>query len=151
MARTEGFWNNVGGYIKTIFPTGVDILINGLNKYLNFNSLSGAAGYGFRDNNGVMEFKDSAGDWQTFVGGVASDFLKTDQTVPQTQIIMPHLVNSQPSFGYTDGKLTTVTYANGFVKTISYNVDGTVDTIDYDGQFVKTLNWSGGVLDNITT
>jgi len=66
MARTEGFWNNVGNHIKTIFPSGVDILVNGLNKYINFNAVSGVSGYGFRDNNGVMEFKDAAGSWQPF-------------------------------------------------------------------------------------
>lgn len=69
MARTEGFWNNVGNHIKTIFPSGVDILVNGLNKYINFNAVSGVAGYGFRDNNGVMEYKDAAGDWQPFGTG----------------------------------------------------------------------------------
>lgn len=71
MARTEGFWNNVGNHIKTIFPSGVDILVNGLNKYINFNAVSGVAGYGFRDNNGVMEYRDAAGAWTPFSSGVS--------------------------------------------------------------------------------
>lgn len=66
MARTDNFWDKVGGYIKSIFPAGVDILVNGLNKYINFNSVSGSTGYGFRDNNGVMEFKDASGAWVSF-------------------------------------------------------------------------------------
>lgn len=68
MARTEDFWETgVGGtYLQTIAPLGFDILINGTNKYLNFNSTSGSTGYGFRDNNGVMEVKDDAGSWTAF-------------------------------------------------------------------------------------
>lgn len=65
MARTDSYWETVdeGGYIKTIAPAGYDILINGTNKYLNFNTLNGSTGYGFRDNNGTMEVKNSGGAW----------------------------------------------------------------------------------------
>ena len=66
MARTDNFWDKVGGYIKSIFPSGVDILVNGINKYINFNAVSGSTGYGFRDNGGVMEFKDATGAWVAF-------------------------------------------------------------------------------------
>lgn len=63
MARTSNFWDTIGTYLKTTSPSGYDILINGTNKYLNFNLLSGSSGYGFRDNAGTLEFKDSGGNW----------------------------------------------------------------------------------------
>jgi hypothetical protein len=65
MARTDEIWDNGidETYIKTSSPTGYNVLINGQDKYLNFNTLSGLAGYGFRDNSGVIEFKNSAGAW----------------------------------------------------------------------------------------
>lgn len=65
MARTEDLWQTgVGGtYIQTISPSGYDVLINGSNKYLNFNTLVGSSGYGIRDNAGVMEMKNSGGAW----------------------------------------------------------------------------------------
>ncbi len=33
------------------------------NAYLNFGAATGSAGYGFRDNAGVMEFKNTGGTW----------------------------------------------------------------------------------------
>lgn len=65
MARTNDVWETgVGGtYIQTIDPAGYDILINGTSKYLNFNTTVGSTGYGFRDNAGSMEFKNSGGAW----------------------------------------------------------------------------------------
>ena len=65
MARTDTPWEmgDDETYIKTIAPLGYNILINGLNKYLNFNNLVGSSGYGIRDNSGVMEFKNSGGAW----------------------------------------------------------------------------------------
>lgn len=45
MARRDELWNIVNGtYIKTIKPTGYDVLINGTDKYLNFGSISGTSG-----------------------------------------------------------------------------------------------------------
>ncbi len=36
------------------------------SSYLNWGTLSGSNGYGFRDNNGTMEYKNSGGSWQGF-------------------------------------------------------------------------------------
>jgi hypothetical protein len=64
-ARTDNTWQYgpTGSYLMTTQPTGLDILINGLNHYLNFGVFSGFGGYGFRDNGGTMEFKNSGGSW----------------------------------------------------------------------------------------
>lgn len=69
MARTDSKWNKIGTHIESVDPQGVDILVNGTNKYINFNTLVGSLGYGFRDNNGVMEFKNDGGAWATFGAG----------------------------------------------------------------------------------
>jgi len=37
-----------------------DVIISGSSRYLNFDTSSGAAGYGFRDHSGVIEYKDSS-------------------------------------------------------------------------------------------
>ena len=48
----------------------------GDDQYLNFNSsdateiIQGAAGFGFRNDSGTLEFKNSGGAWTTFGGGV---------------------------------------------------------------------------------
>lgn len=78
-ARTDAVWDNFGTYMKTTSPTGLNVLINGLSKYINFNSTVGSGGYGFRDNAGTMEFKDSGGSWAAFgtgSGGGVSDWYK---------------------------------------------------------------------------
>jgi hypothetical protein len=62
-ARTDGVWNDHNTYLSTVFSAGRNILINGSNKYLNFNTTSGSSGYGFRDNSGSVEFKHSGGSW----------------------------------------------------------------------------------------
>lgn len=66
MARTEGQWQKG---ISLITPSeNVPILLR--NEYLNFGGdLIGETGYGFRDNAGVMEFKDSGGSWGGFGTG----------------------------------------------------------------------------------
>lgn len=75
MGRRDEVWENrAGGYIE-MPGTGYDVLINGTDRYLNFNTLSGNTGYGIRDNGGVMEVKSSGGSWLpvgTGSGAVAS-------------------------------------------------------------------------------
>lgn len=64
MARTEDTWQiRNGTYIEPSSVLGWDILIKGSNRYLNFDTLSGSTGYGFRDNAGTIEFKNSGGSW----------------------------------------------------------------------------------------
>ncbi len=63
-ARTSDVWQErLGSYIETTWPEGRDILINGVNKYLNFGTDSGSSGYGIRDNAGTIECKDDGGAW----------------------------------------------------------------------------------------
>lgn len=72
MARTNDVWETGGDgtYIQTIgSPNGYDVLINGSNHYINFDSVVGTSGYGFRDNSGIMEFKNSGGTWTAIGSG----------------------------------------------------------------------------------
>lgn len=39
-------------------------ILSGTNRYLNFGDGAGETGYGIRDNNGTMEFKNSGASWQ---------------------------------------------------------------------------------------
>lgn len=66
MARTEGQWQKG---ISLITPSeNVPILLR--NEYLNFGGdLIGETGYGFRDNAGVMQVKNSGGSWANFGAG----------------------------------------------------------------------------------
>lgn len=96
--RKDEVWGvgDTGLYIQTNNPLGYDVLINGFNKYLNFNMVSGVAGYGFRDNGGIMEFKNNGGVWAPITGGGGSGFVLTvtgdlpifvDNTDPENPVI----------------------------------------------------------------
>lgn len=70
MAREDKAWVHIAGYFKTNGGSaGVDILIAGSSHYLNFGTLSGTTGYGFRDNAGTMQVKNSGGAWANFGSG----------------------------------------------------------------------------------
>lgn len=71
-ARTSVDWVNLSGtsYIQPNFGTaGLDLLILGANRYENFNTITGASGYGFRDNGGTMQWKNSGGSWANIGSG----------------------------------------------------------------------------------
>lgn len=69
-ARTGEIWvERFGQWVELVWNEGRDILIQGTNRYLNFGNTSGSGGYGFRDNAGNMEFKDSSGSWTDFGAG----------------------------------------------------------------------------------
>lgn len=72
MARTNDVWETAGDgtYIQTIgTPNGYDLLIYGTNHYINFGTTAGVNGYGFRDNGGTMQWKNSGGSWQNIGTG----------------------------------------------------------------------------------
>lgn len=93
MARRDVTWEvRNWTYIETSNPNWYDVLINGTNKYLNFNMISWDLWYGFRDNNGVMEYKDNWGDWTPFSWGwwwwvTWDNIYNTDWTLTANRIL----------------------------------------------------------------
>ena len=65
------------------FPPAVQLAVNQLitgvtpfnpirltaSAYANWGTTTGSSGYGIRDNSGTLQFKNSGGSWQDFVGG----------------------------------------------------------------------------------
>ena len=47
-------------------------LLEGASRYLNFGTATGTSGYGFRDNAGAVEFKNSGGSWTGIGSGSGS-------------------------------------------------------------------------------
>jgi len=61
MARRDSVWQiRYWTYIETSSDWWYDILVNWINRYINFNNVSGTSWYWFRDNAWVMEYKN---DW----------------------------------------------------------------------------------------
>ena len=104
MARTNDLWETINGgtAIQTIAPNGYDLLINGLSKYLNFNSVVGTTGYGIRDNGGVIQVKNSGGAWANIgvSGGLPSELVATG-TINGSNTVFTFV--SQPQYIISDG------------------------------------------------
>lgn len=83
-AREDEVWQErLSSYIETIWSEGRDVLINGVNKYLNFGSESGSGGYGFRDLAGTIQFKNEGGAW-TAIGTGSGTVTQINTTYPVT-------------------------------------------------------------------
>ena len=142
MARTDDQWEpgDDDTYIKTTKDVGYNVLLNGTNKYLNFNNLSGSSGYGFRDNSGTMEFKNSGGSWGSMVGYVSA-YSNTTYTPVQTQNYTSGYfhgilkVNNKFFMGGRDGKLTVINAPDTDLTNVTYVVvagSGYLDNMVYD-------------------
>lgn len=145
MARTESFFQpGIGGtYLETISPTGYDILINGSNKYLNFNASVGSTGYGFRDSSGSMEFKNSGGAWEGILGSATAGttYLKLDQTTPQLLSGVLNLV--QP----TTSAIVLGDVSGNARGTQSIDIQAFRSAVDYvvSGAYSTSVGWNNKV------
>lgn len=119
MARVSGLWKKVGDSIETAFPGGVDLLIKGLDRYINFGFDQGPSGYGLRDNGGTLQFKDSSGAWSNFGSLVPTSF----------ETVANNLDPSGAILTYTGDDLTTVTYVDGVIKTFNYTGDNLTSVV----------------------
>ena len=130
MRRDELWTSRVGGYIEPIGPNGFDILIKGTDRYINFNTLSGSTGYGFRDNNGVMQWKNSSGSWAdiTAGGGVTDHSALTNLNWSTAG----HIMDADLEFEKTANRairIKAVTTPSTIGKTLSiYGGDGNGNT-----------------------
>jgi len=71
-SRTASVWNQRSTYLEPNKSTGLDLLVKGIDKYINFNTTTGSLGYGFRDNSGAVEYKNSGGAWAGVGSGGSS-------------------------------------------------------------------------------
>lgn len=110
------------------------------NNYLNFGSQAGSDGYGIRDNNGFVQFRDSSGTWKDI--GAAS-LEGSGSSVEQIQDIVGDMFTSNSETNITttyvdnDGKITLVASAAGGNSTTgSLEVSGGFLGIDLTGSFI---------------
>ena len=154
MARTEGQWEKKVGssFIQTVRNVA-GILLRGTNRYINFGSVTGDTGYGFRDNNGVLEYRNSSGAW-TAMG--AAEIAATFETVNKNISAYPYVIN------YTlSDDIDTIVYttpSGSITKTFNYDGGGALASIVLSGSglpsglsiLTKTLSYTTGQLTGVT-
>jgi len=168
----DPIYNTTGSYSGTVYGINYDPVVTsstGLthlsfrasagnmlvpaSSYINFGTTSGSSGYGFRDNGGTMEFKNSAGSW-TPIGDanvkqvkvtVSSAELLASFTTPKTliaapgagyyiQIISCEMFLDYNSAAYVDGGGggVTIDYVNSLsTLTGIFSISSTSDTMSF--------------------
>jgi hypothetical protein len=165
--RTESYWQpRYNSYIET--TNDYNILINGVNRYLNFYNQSGESGYGFRDNGGTLQYKDSGGSWSD-VSASMGDLSDVDLTNIADNKILKYNSTSG-DFEIADDQDTTYTssdFDHGDLQGLgdddhtqylladgSRNINNKVDfNSEYDIGTVSsntTIDWSNGQNQKIT-
>jgi hypothetical protein len=139
MARTESQWQDKDGHVESIWPEGRDVLIKGINRYLNFAINSGPDGYGIRDNNGVIEFKNDEGEWTA----LGSGGLQPGDNISELNNDAGYLTDliNRESLDITrdvNGYIEEVEYAGG--RTITVSRTGNFITSKTDGVNTWTYN-----------
>lgn len=112
MARRDSVWQiRYSTYIETSSDWWYDILVNWINRYLNFNDVSGTSWYWFRDNAGVMEYKNDWwvrsifswwGGWWTVDSIVPWTNIDVDSTDPANPIVTTTPSGSDKQLQFND-------------------------------------------------
>jgi len=90
-----------------------DVILSGVGRYLNFGLTPGEDGYGLRDNNGLLEFKNAGSSWQSF-GGIIQQYVISNPGSFDTAI--EQYLNENPPQGSSQS-LSCTTAANNFGGT----------------------------------
>jgi hypothetical protein len=99
---------NAGLSVNALAVFG-NAIISGTSRYLNFNTTVGDTGYGIRDNNGAMEFKNASGAWAP----IASSSSTASPTHGGITYAIPGTYSFTVPAGITSIKVTAVGAGGG--------------------------------------
>ncbi len=130
MSRTEGQWIKGIGFISP--NENIPILLR--NSYLNFGgSVIGDAGYGFRDNGGIMQYKNLSGAWTDFSAGGGSGMFVEIPTGTVNSSNLNFTVTVVPKFIITDTGI--------YIENFGYTRSGFNITMDlFPNTFIRAYS-----------
>lgn len=131
-------YSNKRGRVEFITHNGtaeemlMSLVNDGTIKYLNLDSTNhGTSGYGIRDNNGTLQYKNSGGDWANIGGGGG-----TTITGAATTIDTENLTVSRALASDANGKVavsgvtsTELGHVSGVTSAIQTQLDGKQSTL----------------------
>lgn len=100
------------------------------SSYHNYGTTSGSSGYGFRDNAGTMEFKNSAGSWTAFGsgGGIGGSTGSTDNSILRADGTGGVTLQSSGLIIDDNGDITWLSSLSGASRT--FTAEGSASNID---------------------
>jgi hypothetical protein len=126
-------------------------VVFGTNRYLNFDTASGSNGYGFRDNGGVIQWKNSGGSWANITGG-GGTFNGDYYSLTSLPTLFDGDYNSLSNTPYIPQDLSDLADNNGLIKydlseltdnngllTAGWDLTGNSGT-DPDTNFIGTID-----------
>ena len=142
-------YSNKRGRVEFITHNGTaeEILLSLVNdgdiKYLNLDSTNhGTSGYGIRDNDGTLQYKNSGGNWANIGGGGG-----TTITGAATTIDTENLTVSRALASDANGKVavsgvtsTELGHVSGVTSAIQTQLDGKQSTLTFNAPSTNNAN-----------
>ena len=136
-------YSNKRGRVEFITHNGtaeemlLSLVNDGTIKYLNLDSSNhGTSGYGIRDNNGTLQYKNSGGDWANITSGGGGG--GTTITGAATTIDTENLTVSRALVSDSNGKVAVSTttstelgHVSGVTSAIQTQLNGKQDTLTF--------------------
>ena len=143
-------YSNKRGRIEFITHNGtaeemlLSLVNDGTIKYLNLDSSNhGTSGYGIRDNNGTLQYKNSGGDWANITSGGGG----TTITGAATTIDTENLTVSRALASDANGKVavsgvtsTELGHVSGVTSAIQTQLDGKQSTLTFNAPSTNNAN-----------
>jgi hypothetical protein len=130
-----------GGSATTTFTASGNVL-HPASGYINFGATEGTSGYGFRDNSGTLEFKNSGGTWQgvtTATSGPSFLVNKSGTTQTVTAGVLTLMTWSAEDFDTNNNFASnrfTPTIAGKYLVTFAVLCTSSNSTSNYCGAFI---------------
>jgi hypothetical protein len=145
----DGDYSNKRGRVEFITHNGTaeEMLLSLVNdgdiKYLNLDSTNhGTSGYGIRDNDGTLQYKNSGGNWANIGGGGG-----TTITGAATTIDTENLTTSRALISDTNGKVavsgvtsTELGHVSGVTSAIQTQLNGKQSTLTFNAPSSNNAN-----------
>ena len=143
-------YSNKRGRVEFITHNGTaeEILLSLVNdgtiKYLNLDSTNhGTSGYGIRDNNGTLQYKNSGGSWANITSGGGG----TTITGAATTIDTENLTASRTLVSDANGKVAVsgvtsaeLGHVSGVTSAIQTQLDGKQSTLTFNAPSTNNAN-----------